>query len=376
MTLQEFGLHLAEKRQERSLSHADVANFLKLSPQTIKAMDEGNLENLPHAVYARAFYRSYAEYIDIDKDLLEEALKFFVNNYEENTSSTPIRIKPSRRRYKMLTVLFVIVLLLLGALYSLMSSSLFSDFSGFFTEPNVKQAEQIFSDILGLEKNSDEKNSEEKSRDDTNAAVENTPKNEGISNETTENQTLNQSTEQGNAPPFEAGLPASKASEPSSTEPAFEQEGVTTANIPASPAEKAQGPETSSLESTETARGSEENTEEFIESENEIDLPPTKVQILTERAEQEGLPRFSMGNGTTHRLEFFGIEDCWLGVSFDGSSRQFLLKPGVTLSVLFDRSANVRFGNASGVQVTFNGEILPPIADQSGEVLNVTYPRP
>ena len=64
------GRQLAAARESCGLSVADVAHQLKLSPGQVEAMEAGNYQRLPGAVFVRGFIRNYARLVKLDPALL------------------------------------------------------------------------------------------------------------------------------------------------------------------------------------------------------------------------------------------------------------------------------------------------------------------
>jgi len=63
---QELGKALAQARIARGLTLHDVERDTRISGRYLKALEEGDLEALPAPVYARAFMRTYAQYLGLN----------------------------------------------------------------------------------------------------------------------------------------------------------------------------------------------------------------------------------------------------------------------------------------------------------------------
>lgn len=70
MNFEETGAILRSEREKRHLSVDDVANSLKISARQLRAIEAGDINSLPHPVYAKGFIRSYAAWLGIN---VEEA---------------------------------------------------------------------------------------------------------------------------------------------------------------------------------------------------------------------------------------------------------------------------------------------------------------
>ena len=74
MTTLEFGNALIEARKARGLTLRDVERDTRISTKYLQALEEGHLEVLPAPVYARAFTRTYAQYLGLDAPQLVKQL--------------------------------------------------------------------------------------------------------------------------------------------------------------------------------------------------------------------------------------------------------------------------------------------------------------
>lgn len=74
MTTQEFGNALIEARKARGLTLRDIERDTRISIKYLQALEEGHLEVLPAPVYARAFTRTYAQYLGLDASKLVQQL--------------------------------------------------------------------------------------------------------------------------------------------------------------------------------------------------------------------------------------------------------------------------------------------------------------
>jgi transcriptional regulator with XRE-family HTH domain len=66
MSTQELGKALTQARTARGLTLTDVERDTRISSKYIQALEEGEIETLPAPVYARAFMRTYAQYLGLN----------------------------------------------------------------------------------------------------------------------------------------------------------------------------------------------------------------------------------------------------------------------------------------------------------------------
>ncbi|WP_017301289.1 helix-turn-helix domain-containing protein [Nodosilinea nodulosa] len=65
-TLQKVGAHLRQIRQEKSLSLEDIHQQTFIQPYTLRAIETGNLQQLPEPFYIRAFIQKYGSALGLD----------------------------------------------------------------------------------------------------------------------------------------------------------------------------------------------------------------------------------------------------------------------------------------------------------------------
>ncbi|SHN50309.1 helix-turn-helix domain-containing protein [Desulfovibrio litoralis] len=130
MNLQELGAILRQKRDEKGLSLDEAANKIKLSARVIKAMEEGDISDLPHPVYARGFMKSYAEILGFDKVELAEMLNkaFPPSELDEEPEPGPIIKATSNRERNGFKILNLLIMILVFSLLCLGIWFLFEKF--------------------------------------------------------------------------------------------------------------------------------------------------------------------------------------------------------------------------------------------------------
>ena len=83
ITLAELGALLRERRLKKGLTEDAVASQLKITSRLVMAIEAGDMEALPHAVYARGFIRAYAKALGVDESVVREACSFLKDPEEE-----------------------------------------------------------------------------------------------------------------------------------------------------------------------------------------------------------------------------------------------------------------------------------------------------
>ena len=97
LTLADFGALLRERRIHKGLTEENVAAELKITSRLVKAIEEGDMESMPHAVYARGFIRAYAKLLAVD-DSVTHAACALLKDPEEELREQEIRVVPAAAR--------------------------------------------------------------------------------------------------------------------------------------------------------------------------------------------------------------------------------------------------------------------------------------
>lgn len=117
MTSQEFGELIRTQRESKGLTIEELAARFKLSPSTLRSIEDGSLERLPHAVYARGFVRSYAQAVGVDSDSLEAGIEaLFPQHLFEDvpTPPSPLSSRPTRNGKSFADKLVALLIILVG----------------------------------------------------------------------------------------------------------------------------------------------------------------------------------------------------------------------------------------------------------------------
>lgn len=120
LTLAELGHLLREERIRRGLSVEAIANQLKITSRVVRAIEDGDVESMPHAVYARGFIRSYAQLLGIGEELVQGGCVELRESEEFSPAPAPLDIATSKDRgfrIPWLTVFLCAVFVLGGIWY-------------------------------------------------------------------------------------------------------------------------------------------------------------------------------------------------------------------------------------------------------------------
>ena len=85
-----IGQHLRTTRQERGEDLYDIAEFLRIRPSYLFAIEEGDLDAMPGRPYALGFLRSYCDYLGFDGNAVAAEVRTLI---EGAPKSVPLRPK-------------------------------------------------------------------------------------------------------------------------------------------------------------------------------------------------------------------------------------------------------------------------------------------
>ncbi|BBD07619.1 helix-turn-helix domain-containing protein [Desulfovibrio ferrophilus] len=74
MNLNDMGQNLRRERERQGLTIDEVVQRTKISKSNILAMEAGNMDELPHPVYAKGFARNYAKLLKLDPEEYASAM--------------------------------------------------------------------------------------------------------------------------------------------------------------------------------------------------------------------------------------------------------------------------------------------------------------
>ena len=88
--LLELGALMKAERQRLGYREEDVASHLKITTQRVRAIESGDMNSLPHAVYARGFIRAYAAFLGMDEEVIRDACSVLMQDTEEGQPIAPL----------------------------------------------------------------------------------------------------------------------------------------------------------------------------------------------------------------------------------------------------------------------------------------------
>ena len=117
----EVGKRLSEARQRRNLTLRDIARTTKIPLHYLEAIDRDDADGMPHALFARAFVRAYANEVGVNaRELLPDVEQHGPAEPEPAAPAMPAPVDvPLRTR----SLFFIVPLVAVFALYYLAAGS-------------------------------------------------------------------------------------------------------------------------------------------------------------------------------------------------------------------------------------------------------------
>ncbi len=332
--LHEIGKQFQEARLHRGVLIEDVAKNLKISSKILRAIEDGDRDALPQLVFLCGFIKSYGESLGFSKADLQKTLAYLEESEpksdltprapEKSTymSDTPYVSKKAFRKKAIITALI--------ALFVLIAS--YAAYTFLFTPIEVDTNTQV------------EIDTDIKENDEAKSLI---------------NSVLNSLSQVGAEDTIE------EAKEIKIQKEEAELEALAT-KIAEDLAKENTNTEQESAISIPQPVQVNDNVPAFIDD-DELE----RAKIEAEAPEYERVSTFGTGRRT---LLITASQECWISFELDyRDPREVYLAPGQEVFVRFETEANVRVGNAGGVNVTYNGQNLGA-PGREGQVRRLTYP--
>ena len=343
MALKELGIALREAREAKNLDIEDVAIRIKVSARVLRAIEDGDRDGLPHAVYARGFIKSYGALLGVDNDLVmravDEAYPFEVP--EELLPESVMAQPPARARTGLSPVVLVLAALVLlaalgGGWHYRQQSARDADM------PKVAQPAQSAEPVQSVPPITPDSPVTPITADAQPASAADAAP---LANATVPVAMSGTTGMAANATNATAAASSTLDAQPgrNATAPVAVAPATLAAPAPAQAATPSGAPQGGVFDS-EAAAG--------------------------EGADTDG----SVLAGGTHRIVVIALADCWVHSSADDSDvRQFSLHKGQTFALTFTKRLTLKLGNAGGVRIRYNGQ-EQPAPGESGQVRTLVFP--
>lgn len=350
MALKELGIALREAREAKNLDIEDVAIRIKVSARVLRAIEDGERDGLPHAVYARGFIKSYGALLGVDNDLImravDEAYPFEVP--EELLSEAVVAQPPARARTGLSPVVLALAALVLlaalgGGWYYRQQSAREADM------PKVAQPAQSAQPAQPVPPTAPVTADAQPA-----SAADAAP----LVNATVPTAMSGTTGVAANATNATAATSSAPAAQPGRNAAAPTAAAASASTASATPAPAAVTPAAPAPAQAAAPSGAPQGG--VFDSE----------AAASEGADTDG----SVLAGGTHRIVVIALADCWVHSSADDSDvRQFSLHKGQTFALTFTKRLTLKLGNAGGVRIRYNGQ-EQPAPGESGQVRTLVFP--
>ena len=326
MTLEELGVVLRAEREKRGLDIEDAASKLKISARLLRALEDGDEQSLPPLAYTKGFIRSYAAYVGLSAEEVGEALAALEAATEtvtpQNVYEPELMLTPRRNLKPIMTL--IVAAVIVGGIIVAWQQGVF-DFLGRQSRRLAQPAPMQSAESV----------------DPGNLA---------------------------NRPPVTAPAASAPTAAPQAADQPGNAPGVQSAAKPGVAA-NAQPAQPSAAPSAQNGAPG---------------LPPVRLPAPAAPAPAaSALPASSAPaasaagedqQSSPHKVIITATDECWVHSSADKTdTRQFSLHKGDTFALTFNKSLELKLGNAGGVRLRYNGQDLPPVG-QNGQVRTLVFP--
>jgi len=396
MLLSEFGQLLSEARLKKELSIDDVALRLKISARVVRALEDGNLDSLLHGTYVCAFTRTYANFLSLDPDLINEMIEAIdIKNIVQSIPLSPGYNHMPSSNIKYYIALLIVLIMTIGGIWYLINSNIFPlNFKSAdlltIIQPNTTKQDNIIKTenkasatldddaqiAVNLKIDAEAKSLLDNMEKDAEKASdlnidENQEKTVGENltldndNNTNDNNAV---IEQNKSDIQEKDMADQKIAEAKAL--AVKEKAMADQKIEDAKAlavkEKAMA-----NQKTEDAKAlaAKENTQVIPQIIND-----KKVSLNTDTNVDTSNKTDDNGDMQAHRMIITALEVCWISSNADNTNiRQFILQKGSTYALTFSKTLILKLGNAGGVRIRYNGKDISPVG-KVGEVKTIRFP--
>lgn len=329
MNIKEIGEALKKERERQGLTLEDVFHKIKISPSSLKYIEEGRIDELPHPVYTKGFIKNYAHLLGLDAEelgrLFSQNLSAEEDLLEEEKQDIPLKTNGTNKLWIVSSVVLTVVFLcILGWLIydvfiksDFISNSSETKKSGSIANTSLNISSTREANFQGLE---DSENNKEGN------IAQNQKKKEPLA-EQNETQKVEEDTDLGKSKQQKL------VSESKKNMRQFAEE-------------------TSKNAVSNASMSSAESRDQQVEREEEED-------VLTE--------------SNRHVLEISASEACWLSADIDKRGKDLYLRPGESITFHFQNKLDLKLGNAGGVSLEYDGRPYS-LKAESGEVKTLNFP--
>ncbi len=327
MTLEELGELLRAEREKKGMLIEDVADRLKLSVRSLRALEEGDRASLPHAVYVRGFISAYGALLELDPEALLNVENIGNEGSISKSAFEPAITRTHGGKKKFFIFFLLCVCIALAVLIWLhRDNDLFSKLK----EDHLTTAQP--------------------------------------------------------APPLSAASNMSSittaAGEVRQTD--LKVSGYSEAHasqVPQAVTQSNGGTDSADQrirETIATSSGTHITSPlalgAAVDPENDAVSTPAEVADVLPQDRQNASSASGVASVIPHKVIITAVDECWIHSNADKKdTRQFSLRKGDTFALTFDESLELKLGNAGGVRIHYDGKEMP-VPGKDGEVKTIIFP--
>lgn len=333
-TMTELGALLRKERELKGLSHDDVSRRIKVAIRTLVALEEGNVDDLPHLVYTKGFAKSYARLLGLDPEEVGASIDAeYAEIAADQEEAEPVyvsrRIQPERPRWpKVLAVLIFLALVAAGTWFLFLRPQVPS----ILTQLPLQNAAPADSQPAPVE----------------------TPTVDA-------------------APPVMVPEPVQPAAPAVSEAPAVQNESVV---VPPSAEELNTAAETPAVQNEaepaapvlalppevkeQNGVGSAPAVEPVTEAVPAPAVEPVAEPVVAAPETGSHVQDVPLAAASQYKLVLTATNECWIEAGGEGiEHRALYLRPGQKFVLNFPKELTLKLGNSGGVSLMLNGRAVP-----------------
>lgn len=357
MSFEDVGAILKAEREKHRLSIEDVASQLKINSRQLRALENGDIGQLPHPAYAKGFLRSYGAIFGIGQNEIQRLLiapkGVSIKKEKNDDDYLPEPELPPKKTGYMKYVCLILLFFCTGIGW-------YAYNEGFFPVVDTKESfiKHLEKSIAAADKFFAAQNSNN-SADNSN--IEKNAKNNSAKN----NSEKNNGAEKNSVAEYKQPESTKTEKAKINAEKADKQENRKEKNAPQINADMPKVQNMADMQEDTRQKPAEivQPVKENAQTAKEKTRPASQA---AEKADNTGIEQ--------HKLVITALAECWVHSSADNSdTRQFSLRKGDTFALTFSKNLELKLGNAGGVRIRYNGRDM---AQQGalGEVKTLTFP--
>lgn len=383
MDLKEFGTLLKEERIRQGLELSEVMEKTKISRVSLEAIEEGNVRALPHPVYAKGFVKNYARFLGLDADKMGNTMAQIYTSDEDEYEDEQIALADARRlpavsshwplHMGLLALLAVLTVIAVGGWYfrAPLQDAVFSllEKTGILSRQQDPEGRPAPGSELGPAGAGVQRDKPWIAADPEGRTDSAPPAGLGVDEPADSGTGLNAGEK-----PAVSTTDEEAGESPAVSTTTEEEAGEVPALLPTGTGDglgnKTEDGLGAGLGDGETAPSPLLKVDTPLSSAQESTPPPAPEPSVT-HVQPEAPAVAATG---VHSLEIKARRNCWLSTQADGGRvKEAFLRPDDRLVVTYEKTMELKLGNAGGVDLFLDGRPWP-LRAKPGEVLVLRFP--